>query len=71
MIKAYGLCVQTTDERAELVDATESRDIERLEKAIRDFEHAHLPDKGDLSRARRILLSLHEQGETEATCSIV
>ena len=60
--------MQTTDERAELVDATESRDIERLEKAIRAFKHAQLPDKGDLSRARHVLLSLHEQGETEATC---
>ena len=57
---------QMTDDdkvRAELVEATEGRDIEKLEKAIRAFEHAKLPDNGDLSRARRVLLSLHEQGE--------
>ena len=58
---------QMTDDdkvRAELVEATESRDIEKLEKAIRAFVHAKLPDNGDLSRARRVLLSLHEQGES-------
>ena len=56
--------------RAELVAATDSRDVARLEKALRDFERAKLPDNGDLSRARRVLLSLHEQGGQSAVTGL-
>ncbi|KAK7116087.1 lim and transglutaminase domain protein ltd-1-like [Littorina saxatilis] len=53
-----------TDEdelRTELRAATESGDIQRLEEAIENFERARLPDDGDLTKARRKLLSLHEK----------
>ncbi|XP_076465230.1 uncharacterized protein LOC143297002 [Babylonia areolata] len=47
--------------RQELVAATESRDLARLEKAISDYERNQLPNSADLARARRVLVSLHEQ----------
>lgn len=53
--------------RMKLLAATESRDIDRLEKAIRDFEKAGLQDLGDLTRARKTLVALHEQALRNAT----
>ncbi|KAK7496944.1 hypothetical protein BaRGS_00011924 [Batillaria attramentaria] len=52
--------------RMRLIAATESRDIDRLEKAIREFEKAGLPDLGDLTRARKTLIALHEQALKDA-----
>lgn len=47
--------------RKELVEATASKDIKRLEKAIRAFEAASLSDEGDLTRAKMVLVSLHKE----------
>ncbi|KAL8565237.1 hypothetical protein ACOMHN_001135 [Nucella lapillus] len=52
--------------RQELVLATESRDMGRLEKAIADYERSQLPNTSELARARRVLASLHEQELQEA-----
>ncbi|KAK7496946.1 hypothetical protein BaRGS_00011926 [Batillaria attramentaria] len=55
------------DLRSKLVSATDDRDIDRLEKTIREFEKAGLPDLGDLTRARKTLIELHEQALRDAT----
>lgn len=49
--------------RKRLVEATDSNDINFLEKIIKHFETAGYSDCGDLTRGRRRLISLHEDGE--------
>lgn len=44
------------------MDAARQDDIERLEKAIQDFEKVKLPDLGDKAKARNRLYQLHEAG---------
>ncbi|GFO11711.1 kyphoscoliosis peptidase [Plakobranchus ocellatus] len=45
--------------RKALIAATQKSDIQRLEKAIGDFERLKLSDNGDLTRARHRLVELH------------
>lgn len=53
------------------MDAARQDDIERLEKAIQDFEKVKLPDLGDKAKARNRLYQLHEAGNCQTLSHLV